>query len=301
MVSRSKILDNIVYCTKIKRRKVYLQVKRMSATHPPVLYLLQEEMEKELEAPWATVEEDVKSTTGVSLLAVCSGTEQEHPWQQNDVETSSPSSPASSPLPQHTTCTTNTTNSTFAVLYPTRPTPSAHSFSVPRHERSRRRSSVPCTGGSSSILPPLTLDREGEEEIAATGETDERKREGKREEAVAATLFCFLDEEQGRRAATAQPTTTAWVELLVAKRQTMDYLNEGVEFAQSTYQAAWGMVGAVWRALTSKTARRTLLTTALVSLGSAFLFGLACLGYLAFHHEYLPDQITTVPVHLQYG
>lgn len=78
-------------------------------------------------------------------------------------------------------------------------------------------------------------------------------------------------------------------------------MNEGAEFARSTYNAAWDTAGAVWRALTSKTARRTLLTTMLVSVASAFLFGLACLGYLAFYHEYLPDQVTTVPVHLQYG
>lgn len=82
---------------------------------------------------------------------------------------------------------------------------------------------------------------------------------------------------------------------------TMDYLNEGAEFARSVYNATFGTVRPVLRALTGKTAQRTLLTTVIFSLVSAFMFGLSCLGYLAFYREYLPDQITTVPVHLQYG
>lgn len=283
-------------------------------------------METELEAPWATIEEEVESTTGVSLLAACSETEQEHPWRHNDVEPYSPSSPALPFLPQHTTATDNgtdtspttttttriiynTSSSYSALLYPTGPAPLVNSFSAPRHERPRRHSSVPCYVGSSSIPPPLSRDRDGEEATAAetTRILEERKREGsenreraeKKEETVAAPLLCISNQEQERRAATAQ--TTAWVELLVSKRRTMDYVNEGAELARSTYQAAWDTAGGIWRAATSKTARRTLLTTVLVGLGSAFLFGLACLGYLAFYHEYLPDQVTTVPVHLQYG
>ncbi|KAK3945586.1 putative adipose-regulatory protein-domain-containing protein [Diplogelasinospora grovesii] len=55
------------------------------------------------------------------------------------------------------------------------------------------------------------------------------------------------------------------------------------------------------RALTSKTAQRTLLNTVLITVASVVLYGFAVLGYLLFYHNYLPDQVTTVPVHLQYG
>lgn len=98
-----------------------------------------------------------------------------------------------------------------------------------------------------------------------------------------------------------QAVDAAWVDFLYSAWQMMNYINDSAELTRSTYNAAWDTAGAVWQALTSKTARRTLLTTVLVSLASAFLFGLSCLGYLAFYHEYLPDQITTIPVHLQYG
>lgn len=90
-------------------------------------------------------------------------------------------------------------------------------------------------------------------------------------------------------------------ECLLAARRTMDYINDGVEYVRGTYTAAVDTASTVYRAATSKTAQRTVLTTLLFAFLSSILFGLACVGYLAFYHEYLPDQVTTVPVHLQYG
>ncbi|KAK7742293.1 hypothetical protein SLS53_004437 [Cytospora paraplurivora] len=81
----------------------------------------------------------------------------------------------------------------------------------------------------------------------------------------------------------------------------MDYINDGVDFAKGSYNTALGTASTVYGAVTSKTAQRTLLKTVLFGTLSAGLFGLACVGYLAFYHEYLPDQVFSVPVHLQYG
>lgn len=81
----------------------------------------------------------------------------------------------------------------------------------------------------------------------------------------------------------------------------MDYINDGAELARDSYNAAAGAAGSVYGAATSKTARRTLVKTVLFGILSAGLFGMACVAYLAFYHEYLPDQVFTVPMHLQYG
>lgn len=56
-----------------------------------------------------------------------------------------------------------------------------------------------------------------------------------------------------------------------------------------------------YRAATSKTAQRTLLNTVLIIGASVVLYGLAAVAYLLFYHNYLPDQVTTIPIHLQYG
>ncbi|EOO03735.1 putative tubulin-tyrosine ligase protein [Phaeoacremonium minimum UCRPA7] len=63
-----------------------------------------------------------------------------------------------------------------------------------------------------------------------------------------------------------------------------------MEFARNTYDA-----------VTSKKAQRTLVNTVLIVASSTILFGLAAIAYLLFYHNFLPDQVTTVPVHLQYG
>jgi MFS superfamily sulfate permease-like transporter len=81
----------------------------------------------------------------------------------------------------------------------------------------------------------------------------------------------------------------------------MDYINDGIEYTRDTYNAALDVTSTVYNAATSKTAQRTLLTTLLFTFLSGVLFFFACVGYLAFYHEYLPDQVMTVPVHLQYG
>lgn len=81
----------------------------------------------------------------------------------------------------------------------------------------------------------------------------------------------------------------------------MDYITDGIEYARGTYNAAVDVTSTVYNAATSKTAQRTVLTTLLFTFLSAVLFLFACVGYLAFYHEYLPDQVMTVPVHLQYG
>ena len=54
-------------------------------------------------------------------------------------------------------------------------------------------------------------------------------------------------------------------------------------------------------AVTSKTARRALVNSILFFITSVALVGLAAFAYILFYRSYLPDQITTVPVHLQYG
>lgn len=56
-----------------------------------------------------------------------------------------------------------------------------------------------------------------------------------------------------------------------------------------------------YRVVTSKTAQRTLLNTFLITVTSAALYAASIVAFLLFYHNYLPDQVATVPVHLQYG
>lgn len=81
----------------------------------------------------------------------------------------------------------------------------------------------------------------------------------------------------------------------------MDLVTDGIETLRQGYRSVLETAGSVRDALTSKTAQRTALMAVLLGTASAILFGLAAVAYLAFYHEYLPDQVTTVPVHLQYG
>lgn len=106
--------------------------------------------------------------------------------------------------------------------------------------------------------------------------------------------------DEALRTTSASPRT-AHLELLVSSRRAMDLLNDAAAHARASYRAAAQMAGSVWGALTSKTAQRTLVTTVLFALVSAVLFAVACVGYLAFYHNYLPDQVVELPVHLQYG
>ena len=57
----------------------------------------------------------------------------------------------------------------------------------------------------------------------------------------------------------------------------------------------------IYNAVTSKPAQRTLLYTVLLGFGAAILYGSSIIGYILFYHSYLPDQIKSIPVHLQYG
>ncbi|KAK1767652.1 putative adipose-regulatory protein-domain-containing protein [Phialemonium atrogriseum] len=50
-----------------------------------------------------------------------------------------------------------------------------------------------------------------------------------------------------------------------------------------------------------RTAKRSLLNSILVAISLVLLYALAAFAYLLFYQNYLPDQITTVPIHLQYG
>ncbi|KAL8392870.1 hypothetical protein RB595_002889 [Gaeumannomyces hyphopodioides] len=56
-----------------------------------------------------------------------------------------------------------------------------------------------------------------------------------------------------------------------------------------------------FRAVTSKTAQRTVLKTVVLVTTSLVLLGLSAFAYLLFYQNYIPDQVSTIPLHLQYG
>ncbi|KAB5542918.1 putative adipose-regulatory protein-domain-containing protein [Coniochaeta sp. 2T2.1] len=68
-----------------------------------------------------------------------------------------------------------------------------------------------------------------------------------------------------------------------------------------TPSAKMDILNQAYATLTSKTAQRTLLNTVLLTTFSTILYGLAALVYVASYNAYLPDQITTLPLHLQYN
>lgn len=53
--------------------------------------------------------------------------------------------------------------------------------------------------------------------------------------------------------------------------------------------------------ITSRPARRTLLNTILLATASTVLYVIAVVAYVLFYRNFLPDQVATVPLHLQYG
>ncbi|OHE94543.1 hypothetical protein CORC01_10176 [Colletotrichum orchidophilum] len=55
------------------------------------------------------------------------------------------------------------------------------------------------------------------------------------------------------------------------------------------------------RAATSKTAQRTLVNASLLVGASLFLLPFAAIASVLFFRDYLPEQVVTTPVHLQYG
>ncbi len=71
--------------------------------------------------------------------------------------------------------------------------------------------------------------------------------------------------------------------------------------ALADVQSLLSLLGDAYRALTSKAARRTYVYAVLLAATSSLLYGIAIVGYLGFYREYVPHQVRTVPVHLQYG
>jgi hypothetical protein len=61
------------------------------------------------------------------------------------------------------------------------------------------------------------------------------------------------------------------------------------------------LVHRTYTLLTSKSAQRTYLTTVLLTFTASILYGLAAFAYILIYNTYLPDQITTLPIHLHYG
>ena len=53
--------------------------------------------------------------------------------------------------------------------------------------------------------------------------------------------------------------------------------------------------------ITSKTTQKTVLYSILGTTASVIFYGIAIVVYLFCYNRYLPDQVTTVPLHLQYG
>ncbi|KAK0628926.1 putative adipose-regulatory protein-domain-containing protein [Bombardia bombarda] len=84
-------------------------------------------------------------------------------------------------------------------------------------------------------------------------------------------------------------------------QQLDDWAAAASPYVTETAETAWGYAIDMYYALTSKAAQKTVLNTALFVTTSTVLYALAAVGYLFFYHEYLPNQVTTVPVHLQYG
>lgn len=81
----------------------------------------------------------------------------------------------------------------------------------------------------------------------------------------------------------------------------MELLNDGALAVRASANTVRSGVGSVYRAATSRTARRAAFTTILFGLAGLVLLGFACVAYWAFYWKYLPDQVISLPVHLQYG
>lgn len=53
--------------------------------------------------------------------------------------------------------------------------------------------------------------------------------------------------------------------------------------------------------LTSKTTQKTVIYSILGTAASIIFYGMAIIIYISWYNRYLPAQVTTVPLHLQYG
>lgn len=223
------------------------------------------------ETPWAS------AFAGISLE-----TGEEHPcmpWYQDDVGEEL-LSPIPCPMSRQIPMLDQQHRSPFHLLVPAGPSPPSHdapSYAPPRapqrlyHRHHQHHHEV--AGSSSSAAASTSVN------------------------ADAALLGPHLQP----LAITRASTRTAHLELLVTTRRAMEVFNDAVETVRSSAQGVLDVAGKLWAAATSRTAQRTVITTVAFAIVSGMLFAVACLGYAAFYHYYLPDQITTLPVHLQYG
>lgn len=228
------------------------------------------------EAPWTRFG-GFPTPAGMSLAE-----DDEHPWHRNDVGFESPSAnriPHNRGQHSHPQATDNALPnlaSPFHLLLPAGPSPS---FSDRYRQNNRKfdnhSPSRPAFRGEASF-PSTTANNANEAEAAAAS-------------ASASSLPHTL--------ITRALTRRAYSEFLVTVRRTMELANDAVDVVRSAVATA----GKVGRAATGRTAQRTALATAAFTMVSGFLFAVACVGYVAFYNKYLPDQVTTLPVHLQYG
>lgn len=66
-------------------------------------------------------------------------------------------------------------------------------------------------------------------------------------------------------------------------------------------QGVLDALDSIYRLATSKVAQRTAVNAVLLLGASISLFGLAGLASMLFYNNYLPDQLVTLPIYLQYG
>jgi hypothetical protein len=66
-------------------------------------------------------------------------------------------------------------------------------------------------------------------------------------------------------------------------------------------QADGSLLHGVRSLVGSKKVQKAVIGTTLGFIAAILLYIPAVVGYLYFYYNYLPDQVTTVPVHLQYG
>jgi hypothetical protein len=84
--------------------------------------------------------------------------------------------------------------------------------------------------------------------------------------------------------------------------QTWQNLEEVVVNAKDGVQYSVQRIGELASTvLAARLTQKMVLGTAILAITSAMLYIPAALGYLALYYRYLPEMMTTVPVHLQYG
>lgn len=251
-------------------------------------------MEEVEETPWATY--DGTPTRAHAAAGVSLEGDFDHPWHLDyvDLDLKFSISNPTSPIPRHRQhshlCATGKTrpnlSSPYYLLFPTGPPPPfASSLSAPPpssaqddanlHHQHHSRSK--CRGGASFPTTTTTTNINADEATAT---------------AQGPPLPLPLS-----RLVTRYSVRVACFEFLVAARRTMELASDAADAVRSGLATA----GKVGRAATGKTAQRMAFTTAAFATVSGFLFALACGAYALFYNKYMPDQVTTLPLHLQYG